>query len=69
MPSEAHLVLLATCIHHNPEAHGLVDDYRAWPYSSYQAHLSIQATRLQREKVLGWFDGPAGFEAAHRVGT
>ena len=34
---------LVNYIHHNPEEHGLVEDYRKWPYSSfmrYEDHLS-----------------------------
>ena len=42
-----------------------VDDFRNWPYSSYHAILSSQATRVQRAVVLDWFDGPAGFSEAH----
>jgi REP element-mobilizing transposase RayT len=67
--SDAYLAHLVTYIHFNPERHGLVDDFRAWPYSSYRAYLSAQPTRLRREEVLGWFGGPEGFEMAHRVAT
>ncbi len=31
---------LITYIHQNPQLHGFVDDYRDWPYSSYQALCS-----------------------------
>ena len=53
-------------IHHNPQKHGFVDDFRDWPYSSYHAHLSSKPTQVEREVVLGWFDGPQGFDMAHR---
>ena len=64
--SDAHFAWLVVYIHHNPQKHRFVNDYRDWPYSSYHAHLSDQPTRLQREEVLGWFDGPQGFAIAHR---
>ena len=64
--SDAYFAWLVVYIHHNPEKHGFVDDFRDWPYSSYHAHLSEQPTRLQREEVLGWFDGPQGFAMAHQ---
>lgn len=28
-------------IHHNPERHGLVDDFRKWPFSSYQNNIFL----------------------------
>ncbi len=40
---------------------------RAWPFSSYHAHLSRRPTSLRRADVLAWFDGPAGFAAAHHA--
>jgi len=64
--AEDYFVNLITYIHQNPQRHGLVADFRTWLYSSYHALLSTQPTRLQREVVLTWFNGPAGVEATHR---
>jgi len=64
--SDAYLVHLVTYIHQNPQKHGLVDDFRTWPYSSYQALLSAKPTRLQRDDVLAWFQGAESFEDVHR---
>jgi putative transposase len=63
--SDRYFSALVVYIHRNPERHGFVDDFRRWPYSSYQTILSNQATRIQRAAVLAWFDGPAGFQEAH----
>jgi putative transposase len=63
--SGAQFACLVTYIHRNPQKHGLVSDFRDWPYSSYHAFLSQKASRLKREEVLAWFDGPHGFEAQH----
>jgi len=60
-----YLIRLTVYIHQNPERHGLIADFRQWPYSSYQAMLSSHETRLEREAVLSWFGGEAGFRAAH----
>ncbi len=54
-------------IHYNPQKHGLADDFRAWPHSSYPALLSAQPTRLAREEVLAWFGGAQRFAEAHRL--
>jgi len=56
---------LAHYIHFNPQKHGLVDDFRAYPYSSYNVLLTDKPTRLQREHVLNWFDGQELFKTFH----
>ena len=48
-------------IHRNPQHHGFVDDFREWPYSSYDVVLTEKPTRLQRDVVLDWFGGPQEF--------
>jgi putative transposase len=64
--TDAYLAQLVIYIHQNPQKHGFVDDFRTWPYSSYQTLLSSQPTRLQRDDVLAWFQGEHHFEDAHR---
>jgi len=64
--SDGYFTQLISYIHRNPQKHGFVDDFRAWPYSSYRAFLSEKPTRLKRDDVLAWFDGPEAFEAFHR---
>jgi putative transposase len=62
---EAHLRRLVSYIHQNPQRHGLVDDFKRWPYASYGSLLSRQPTRLSRDDLLSWFDGRRGFIEAH----
>ena len=64
--SDVHLVHLISYIHRNPEKHGLVEDFRDWPHSSYQAILSEAPTQVRRQEVLAWFDGPAHFRLFHQ---
>jgi REP element-mobilizing transposase RayT len=64
--SNAYFVQLVLYIHHNPQKHGLVDDFRAWTHSSYGAHCSQKPTRLARDEVLSWFDGGEGFRVMHQ---
>jgi hypothetical protein len=47
-----------TYIHHNPQTHGLIADFRDWPH---------QPTHLRRDEVLAWFGSPAQVAAAHRL--
>jgi putative transposase len=63
---DTYFVRLVTYIHQNPQKHGLVDDFRSWPYSSYRALLSTRPTRLNRDDVLAWFDGVDNFVALHQ---
>ena len=56
---------LVVYIHQNPQRHGLIDDFRQWPYSSYAAFYSDRTSRVRREEVLTWFDNIANFRAAH----
>ena len=43
-----------------------MDDYRDWPYSSYEALTGGGETRLDRDQVLDWFGGLKGLAAAHQ---
>jgi putative transposase len=63
--SDAYFTWLIAYIHQNPQAHGIVDDFSAWDYSSYQALRSNRPTRLKREEVLAWFDGRGAFAMFH----
>jgi putative transposase len=63
--NDRYFTALVAYIHRNPQKHGFVDDFRDWPYSSYQAVLSTQATHIQRAAVLDLFEGPAGFKEVH----
>lgn len=64
--TQSYLENLIVYIHRNPETHGLVNDFRQWPYSSYGLLLSPVDTFLNRDEVLDWYGGPAGFMAAHQ---
>ena len=63
----SHLFRAVTYIHQNPQRHGLIDDFRAWPYSSYHALTKPGKTLLRRVDVLAWFDGEVGLEEAHEM--
>jgi REP element-mobilizing transposase RayT len=56
-------------IHHNPQKHGFVEDYRHYSHSSYRAFLSDRPTGLQRQQVLEWFGGRERFVAVHQTLT
>ena len=64
--TDRYFLQLIFYIHFNPQKHGLVTDFREWPYSSYHALGNAQPTRLDRAAVLGWFGDAPRFEAFHR---
>ena len=66
--TESHLQCLVAYIHRNPQRHGFVSDFRAWPHSSYKELTSQGPTRLQREAVLDWFGALEGFLEFHASG-
>jgi hypothetical protein len=64
--SGSHLFHLVPYIHRNPQTHGLIADFREWPFSSYHVLCSTRPTYLRRDHVLAWCGGPAQLAAAHR---
>lgn len=52
-------------IHRNPEKHGFTKNYKNYPWSSYGTILSLQTTRINRTRVIGWFNSVAEFIDAH----
>lgn len=64
--SEAYFIQLVTYIHQNPQRHGLIDDFRRWPYSSYRTLFSDKPTQLKRDMVMQWFGSPQQVEQFHQ---
>ena len=62
---EKYLRQLIMYIHYNPVKHGIVDDFRLWPFSSYGDMLSNQPTRLKRDDVLAVFGDIKTFKEQH----
>ena len=63
--SEKYLTQIVLYLHWNPQKHGIVDDFRRYLHSSYQTILADNRTFLQRDEVLEWFGGRAGFTEGH----
>jgi putative transposase len=53
--SDEQLIHLVSYIHRNPQRHGLVEDFRDWPYSSYIEMLHEGPAQVQRGEVIDWF--------------
>jgi len=63
--SDRYFAQLIHYIHFNPQNHGFVEDFRQYPYSSYQAIISEKPTHLCRAEVLNWFQGKDSFVKVH----
>ena len=65
--NQKHFRNLAIYIHQNPQNHGFTEDFRDWPFSSYQSIISDRPTKLMRNQVLNWFDDPIGYREWHNA--
>ncbi len=63
--NEIYFTKLIYYIHHNPQKHGFVKDFRDYPHSSYHSMLHTAQTKLQREKVIQWFGNRDEYEKFH----
>ncbi len=52
-------------IHDNPIHHFFCDNKLEYPWSSYLTCITLKATRLKRDTVIGWFDNQANFKHTH----
>ncbi len=65
--TDAYFYNLITYVHRNPQTHGIVDDFRDWPYSSYDAILHDKPTRVCKTAALEWYGDLRQFEEAHQT--
>jgi putative transposase len=52
-------------IHQNPVHHGFCEHPMDYAWSSYQTLVSVKPTKLNRNKVIGWFDDIGNFKSIH----
>ena len=65
--NDAYFSTLVAYIHQNPERHGFVEDFRDYPYSSYESYLVDKPTRLRKKDVLDWFGSWEDYQTFHTV--
>ncbi len=63
---EAYFTQALFYVHANPQKHGFIKDFRAYPHSSYSIYESRKPTKLMREAGLDWFGGEDAFRKFHR---
>jgi len=52
-------------IHRNPQEHGIVDDFKDYPWSSYSKILEDRLTKLKKREVLDYFADKENYIYAH----
>jgi len=54
-------------IHANPQLHGIINNFKLYPWSSYQRMLNDRPTKLQKTEVLEWFDNKENYVYFHNA--
>jgi REP element-mobilizing transposase RayT len=65
--SDRYFIHLISYIHRNPQKHGFTDNFRTYPYSSYQTIYQQKHSRLESHQVLQWFGNFQVFENYHQL--
>ena len=63
--STKQLVNLVYYIHTNPQRHGIIDDFRLYPWSSYERLLISRPSKLRKEEVMLWFNNKENYLKYH----
>jgi REP element-mobilizing transposase RayT len=64
---DSYFTRLVWYIHHNPQKHGFVSDYRDYAHSRFHSHLQEKKTTLNRKEVLDWFGGKDRYLNFHEI--
>jgi len=56
-------------IHRNPKKHGIISDFRDYPWSSYSRILEDKISKLGKEQTISWFGDKQNFIACHERHT
>jgi putative transposase len=63
--STRQLANLVNYIHTNPQKHKIADDFRHYPWSSYERILKDRPSKLNKEEVLQWFSNKENYINYH----
>lgn len=63
--SSKQLANLVHYIHTNPQRHRIIDDFRQYPWSSYERILLARPSKLRKEEVIAWFKNKENYLNYH----
>jgi len=61
----AYFANLVFYVHANPQIHGISDDFRNYPWNSYQRILINKPSKLKKEEVRQWFATKVNYLSYH----
>ena len=64
--SDRYFITLIRYIHQNPQKHQFTDDFRTYPYSSYQTIYQQKNSRIPHHQVINWFGNRQSFATLHK---
>ena len=64
--SPQQLANLVHYIHTNPQKHGIISDFRQYPWSSYERILISHPSNLQKNAVIEWFKNKENYLDYHQ---
>jgi putative transposase len=56
---------LVQYIHTNPQKHGIIEDFRQYPWSSYQRMIKSKPSKLKKDEVIEWFKNKQNYLQYH----
>ncbi len=65
--NDAYFTKLVYYIHANPQKHGIIGDFKEYPYSSYHSFMSKKPTKLMRDYVIDWFGNEQNYIGFHNM--
>lgn len=63
--SARQLANLVLYIHTNPQKHRIIEDFRQYPWSSYERIIRNRPSKLKKEEVLQWFSDKGNYVNYH----
>ena len=64
--NDAYFSWLVYYIHANPQTHGIIDDFKSYPHSSFGRMVNPKPTKLQKSYVLSWYGGTEQYGLFHQ---
>lgn len=52
-------------IHTNPQKHGIIDDFRQYPWCSYERIIKSRPSKLMKDEVVNWFSNKENYLEYH----
>ncbi len=63
--STKQLANLVHYIHTDPQRHNIIDDFRQYPWSSYERIIKNRPSKLKKDEVISWFKNKENYLNYH----